>query len=206
MKTPYIFEKEFDDLKAAWKFLNYLSSHIKEDLEEDLDLRLELQNTSVRVSLKEKSKIFDELIENYFEPKADPRQNARLFCDGGSRGNPGPGACGFVILDENDQVITQGGRFFKHCTNNQAEYWSLREGVSAALKQNIQNLDIYMDSQLIVRQIKGEYRVKNENLLPIYEGTKLDLDKLETYEITHIPRRHNKLADSLVNQILDQNL
>ncbi len=202
MKTALIFEKEFTDTKEAWKFLNYLSSKSKRS--DYPDLKLELENNFIRITLQKENPAFIESLTNYF--KSGSIVAARLFCDGGSRGNPGPGASGFVILDETDKPIIQGGQFFEHCTNNYAEYMSLRDGVSGALEQKIKVLKIYMDSQLVVRQIRGEYKIKNKNLFPIYESIKADLASFQSYEISYIPRSHNRLADSLVNQILDQNI
>ena len=180
--------------------MNYLGSN----LQQMTDIKLELENNLIRIISQKEDPALTGLVNDYF--KSGPTTSVRLFCDGGSRGNPGPGASGFVILDRADKPVVQGGQFFEHCTNNYAEYMSLRDGVTAALKQKIQILKIYMDSQLVVRQIKGEYKVKNQNLFPIYQSIKSDLASFQSYEISYIPRSHNKLADSIVNQILDQNL
>lgn len=200
MKTFKIFEKQFANLKQAGIFLSYLGSHLKDVPE--ADFKLELKDNLIQITAFKDLPQLKSLIEVFL---AEDKAVVQLFCDGGSRGNPGPGAAGYVLL-EAEQVLTEGGKFFKYCTNNQAEYWSLKLGVEAALKMNVGVLDIYMDSQLIVKQIKGEYKIKNKDLMPIYQAIKIDLSKLQSYKITFIPRRHNRLADTLVNQILDQNL
>ena len=203
MKSPYVFKKKFVNFRASWDFLKYLSSNYTDKS----DLKLELKNNIVKITLEEENHILSQLIEDYFDKsRSSTAVTVRLFCDGGSRGNPGPGACGFVFLDQADKQIGQGGKFFKYCTNNQAEYWSLKKGVAAALEKGIKVLDIYMDSQLVVKQIKGEYKVRNKDLMQLYQSIKSDLARLESYKISYIPRSHNRLADQLVNQILDQNL
>lgn len=194
-------EKEFADPEEIWGFLDRLGAQARRL--PDLNLRLEINGCRLKITLPDRDSPLLRLLEG-FEAGSEPP--ARLFCDGGSRGNPGPGACGFAILDAEDKSLEEGGKFFEHCTNNYAEYMGLKEGVAAALRRGIEHLSIYMDSQLIVRQIKGEYKIKHKDLLPIYQAVKSDLAGLKSYQITYIPRSHNRLADSLVNQILDQNV
>ena len=127
-----------------------------------------------------------------------------LYVDGGARGNPGPAGAGGVLFDSADKKI---GEFKKYLgdelTNNQAEYQGLILGLKLAQKNKIKKLSIFMDSELIVKQIKGEYRVKNEGLKPLFEKAKKLLVKFSDYNINHIVRERNKLADALVNEAID---
>ena len=196
MSKVFAFQKAFDEVSQAREFINYLSRQAIEG-----DFSLSLKGKLLEVKLESR---FKNLVEDYFKPPQLPK-SVSMFCDGGARGNPGPGACGFVLLDEKEKVLLEGGSFFAHCTNNYAEYQGLNLGVAAAVRVGVNELSIFMDSQLIVRQINGQYKVRNQELLVIYKEVKASLAKLKAYQISYIPRRHNTLADSLVNKILDQN-
>ena len=124
--------------------------------------------------------------------------------DGGSRGNPGPGACGAVIKDRNGNVVAQKGRFLGICTNNEAEYKGLILGLETALEIGVDNAEILMDSELVVKQLKGEYRVKNAKLSPLYQKVKELEEKIGQVSYRAIPREQNKLADAMVNKVLDE--
>jgi len=132
----------------------------------------------------------------------------RIHTDGGSRGNPGPGAYGFVILDESGEVILDGGKFLGKTTNNEAEY----QGLIAALEtllgfsrlDKVEALMIKMDSKLVVEQVLGNWKVKEERLKPFVAQAQQLLVKLPCpYQLQHVPRAENKLADAKVNQVLD---
>ena len=142
-----------------------------------------------------------------------------LLTDGGSRGNPGPAGCGFVVYDvtklpenQRDQehagiVLEKCGKYLGEQTNNQAEYEGLERGVSWVLKNHkAAKLQIFMDSLLIVNQIKGVYRVKHPVLFPYYQRISGSLSKLPSYSINHIKREYNTVADSLANLAMDQEL
>ena len=128
---------------------------------------------------------------------------AKMYSDGGSRGNPGPSAYGYVLFTPDDEVISEGAEYLGITTNNQAEYQSLKHGVEDALKHNIQELEVYMDSMLVVNQMKGIYKVKNRDLWPIYNNIKQQATKFKKITYQHVPREHNKHADALVNEALD---
>lgn len=132
----------------------------------------------------------------------EPKQ-AKLYADGGSRGNPGPSASGYVLLDMNDKIIVENGLFLGVTTNNQAEYQALKIGLEEALKRGITILDVYMDSLLVVNQMKGTFKVKNQDLLAINMGAKQLASQFKKVTFTHVPRELNKLADAMVNEILD---
>ncbi len=127
----------------------------------------------------------------------------KFFGDGGSRGNPGPAACGYVLLDMDDTILEIGGEFMGITTNNQAEYHSLEMGLERALAAGVKKIHVHMDSQLAIRQISGQYKVKSPDLLPRYKNVKSLLAKFEEATCVHVPRELNKLADAEVNRILD---
>lgn len=127
----------------------------------------------------------------------------RLYADGGSRGNPGPSAGGFAILDMDDNVVKKSGKYLGITTNNQAEYHSLKGGVEAAREIGAKRVHVFMDSLLVVNQMKGIYKIKNRDLWPIHQAIKQIITAFEEINFTHIPRELNKLADSIVNETLD---
>lgn len=129
----------------------------------------------------------------------------KLYCDGGSRGNPGPSASGFVLLDMSDNVFDTNGEFLHITTNNQAEYHSLIIGLERALQVGARKVHVYMDSLLVIKQLKGEYRVKNKDLIGPYQKVNTLVSKFESVHFNHVPRELNKLADAEVNRILDSN-
>ena len=128
---------------------------------------------------------------------------AVILADGASRGNPGPAAIGVVIKDERGKLITSISRRIGKTTNNQAEYRAIIAAMEEAIRLGARQVDIKMDSELVVRQIKGEYRVKSATLKPLYQQAKQLQASLEGFTITHIPRRQNFEADGLANKALD---
>lgn len=130
-------------------------------------------------------------------------EEAKLFTDGGSRGNPGPAATGVIILDMEDNVVKKSSKYLGETTNNQAEYQALLEGLGLALELGVKKLEVYMDSELIVKQINGIYKIKNVDLKPHYDEIKKLAERFERVSFTHVPRAMNKLADEMVNKCLD---
>ena len=131
-----------------------------------------------------------------------------LFADGGSRGNPGPGGCGVVITDKGGKVIEKISKYIGHTTNNRAEYQALLLGLEtlekAIGKNKIEKISCYLDSKLVVEQVKGKWKVKNRELKPLTEKVKSFLKKYPNTGFYHIPRAKNKLADQLVNEAIDK--
>ena len=126
-----------------------------------------------------------------------------IYTDGASRGNPGDSAYGFAILKD-DEILYKGNGYLGEKTNNQAEYIALLEGLKKLLELDInKNVIIYMDSQLIVRQIKGVYKIRNKKLKEYYKKIVKLLDKIENWNIKHINREENKVADQLANYAID---
>lgn len=134
----------------------------------------------------------------------DDLTSVKLFADGGSRGNPGPSAFGFVILDdETDQVIEGQNKYLGITTNNQAEYHGVISGLEWCRQHNVQTVAVYLDSLLVVNQLNGLFKVKNRDLWPLYETAKQLKSAFKTITFTHVPRELNKLADAEVNKALD---
>ncbi len=136
--------------------------------------------------------------------KALPKlEEVKLYADGGSRGNPGPSAGGFVILDMADLVVKKSGKYLGITTNNQAEYHALKGGLEAAAAMGARIVHVYMDSLLVVNQMKGVYKIKNPDLAPVHQAIRALLPMFEQVQFTHVPREYNKLADKEVNIVLD---
>lgn len=145
----------------------------------------------------------DELVQDRLPQAGELPEEVQFYGDGGSRGNPGPAACGFVLLDMDDTVLEAGGEFMGITTNNQAEYHSLEMGLERALEAGVKRIHVFMDSQLAIRQISGQYKVKSPDLLPRYQHVKSLLAQFDEATCLHVPRELNKLADAEVNRILD---
>ena len=128
---------------------------------------------------------------------------ARLFTDGGARGNPGPAAYGFVLEAEDGTVLAAEGRAIGVATNNVAEYSGLVAGLRKALELHVPDVEVVSDSELLVKQMRGEYRVKNEALRALFVEASSLARGLQSVEYRHVKRAHNELADRLVNEALD---
>lgn len=130
--------------------------------------------------------------------------SVRIHVDGGARGNPGPAGAGIVISTADDgTVLYQAGLFLGIATNNVAEYKGLLAGLRAAAKLGASQVEAFSDSELIVRQLNGQYRVKNAGLRPLYEQVLQLQGQFDRFSIRHVRREQNKEADRLVNQALD---
>jgi ribonuclease HI len=128
---------------------------------------------------------------------------ARLSTDGGARGNPGPAAYGYVLESEDGHVLDARGETIGIATNNVAEYSALVAGLKKALELGVTELDVVSDSELLVKQMRGEYKVKNEALRELNREASELAANLEKVAYTAVRRAHNELADSLVNEALD---
>jgi len=130
-------------------------------------------------------------------------ESIKIFTDGGSRGNPGPSASGYVILDMEDTILIEKGVYLGITTNNQAEYLALKFALEDAHKIGAREIYVYMDSLLVINQMNGIFKVKNRDLWPIYESIKELSEQFKKIKFTHVPRELNKLADAQVNITLD---
>ncbi len=126
-----------------------------------------------------------------------------IYSDGGARGNPGDAGIGVAIYDKDGNIIREISRYIGTQTNNVAEYYALVRGLEEAVSLGAKSVDIFMDSELVVKQVMGEYRVKNEGLRPFYEIVRACLGRFENWSINHVPREKNKVADRLVNCGID---
>jgi probable phosphoglycerate mutase len=128
---------------------------------------------------------------------------ARLSTDGGARGNPGPAAYGYVLETEDGTVLAAHGEAIGTATNNVAEYRALIAGLERALEVGVDEVEVVSDSELLVKQMRGEYKVKNEALRELsLEAARL-ARQLKSVSYTAVRREHNELADRLVNEALD---
>ena len=129
-------------------------------------------------------------------------KRATLYTDGGARGNPGPAAIGFVLAGIGSTPVLYK-EYIGKGTNNQAEYRALLSGISRAKKEGVQDLRCFLDSELVVKQVRGEYRVKNEDLKLLLVDIKKLLPDFRSITFEHVPRSKNAAADKLVNEALD---
>lgn len=163
------------------------------------------ENTPVRMvhfTLKSKS----DVSKTTKDDKSVRLTDAKLYADGGSRGNPGLSASGYVLYDMNDAVVVKNGIYLGVTTNNQAEYQALKFGLEEAIKHNVVNLHVYMDSMLVVNQMNGIFQVKNRDLWPIHDAIKQLAKNFKHITYTHVPRALNKAADAAVNEALDEHV
>ena len=128
---------------------------------------------------------------------------ARLSTDGGARGNPGPAAFGYVLETDDGRVLAAHGEAIGRATNNVAEYRGLLAGMEKAAELGVDELDVVSDSELLVKQMRGEYRVKNETLRALWEEAGDTARRFRRVRYSAVRREHNELADRLVNEALD---
>ena len=129
---------------------------------------------------------------------------ARLFTDGGARGNPGPAAYGFVLETEEGTVLAAEGQAIGVATNNVAEYSGLVAGLRKALELHVPEIEVVSDSELLVKQMLGVYRVKHPNLIPMHRQAKSLAHRFGRFSIRHTLRAGNKDADRLANEAVDR--
>lgn len=210
----------FDDFDKALEFINQVGSIAKRDNHHPTisntftSVTIELSTHDAGDIVTDLDKHFARQIDSLLgveKPKVEKKmgqpqlhlEKAKMYTDGGSRGNPGPSAGGYVILDMNNNVVKSNGKYLGITTNNQAEYHSLKGGVEMAITLGITELDVYMDSLLVINQMKGIYKIKNRDLWPIHDAISKLLPKFRKVTFTHVPRELNKLADAVVNETLD---
>lgn len=126
-----------------------------------------------------------------------------IYTDGGARGNPGPAAAGGVILADDGSVVAEISEYLGVATNNVAEYRALLLALERALEAGYRRADVCMDSELIVRQLSGHYRVKDAKIIPLHAKARHLLARFDDVSIAHIRREQNQHADKLVNAALD---
>ncbi len=140
----------------------------------------------------------------FFQETAPPPDTMTANIDGGARGNPGPAAYGVVVRDTKGNIITELGEYLGLQTNNFAEYSGLLAALEYAHKENVTALKVFSDSELLVKQMKGLYKVKSPGLVPLFERARSLVRRLQYFSVEHVRRERNREADRMVNQVLDQ--
>lgn len=135
-----------------------------------------------------------------------PEDRLILYIDGASRGNPGRAGAGIWITNREKEKISEVSRYLGHKTNNEAEYWALLLGLREAKRLGGEALQIFTDSELVARQIKGVYRVKDLKLKALHKTVIENLKTFSSFEIGSIPREENKEADRLANQAIQRRI
>jgi ribonuclease HI len=176
-----------------WKRVSNIQ---QEELTESAKLLLGISQQQVS-SVKEEELIGSDVTES------TDLHHAIIYSDGGSRGNPGPSASGFVIMNDREHVIHEGGMYLGITTNNQAEYHGVRLALEKALEMGVKAVDFRLDSLLVVNQLNGIYKIKNRDLWPIHERIRELVKQFDKVTFTHVRREFNQLADGMVNKILD---
>lgn len=207
----------FDDANVAFgrAIINQISlRRLKDIIENDSEttelIRLNYDLDDVEETSSVKIISFDYKI--YDEPRKISNNagldttSVKIYADGGSRGNPGPSASGYVILTDKDELIKAEGIYVGITTNNQAEYRSIRFALESALQLGAKYVSVFMDSLLVINQLNGSFKIKKPELIPIYQDIKELATKFETISFVHVPRALNKLADAEVNKSLDEEL
>jgi ribonuclease HI len=133
-------------------------------------------------------------------------KRTRLYTDGAARGNPGPAGAGAVIVSPDGHIVAKIGKFLGDSTNNVAEYMGLILGLRRAKAMGIKELDVFSDSELLVRQLAGEYAVKADHLKPLHEEAKALLAAFSAIQVRHVPREENAQADAMSNRAIDERL
>ncbi len=145
--------------------------------------------------------LFDEPV-----PRPTPRSAAHAIkanIDGGARGNPGPAAYGVIVRDAKGEIIAELSDYLGIQTNNYAEYSGLLAALEFAVREKHPSLKVLSDSELLVRQMQGRYKVRSPGLIDLYDRARALVRRLEHFSIDHVLRQYNREADSLVNQVLD---
>jgi ribonuclease HI len=147
----------------------------------------------------------DSLFDNIPKP-AGGSFAIKANIDGGARGNPGPAAFGVVIRNSQGEIIDEIMEYLGIQTNNFAEYSGLLAALEYAVREKYASLKVLSDSELLVKQMKGQYRVKSPGLLELYDRARVMVRKLERFSIDHVLREYNREADRLVNKVLDSRM
>lgn len=147
------------------------------------------------------------LLEGTQEEEAAPAYHRlRLYSDGAARGNPGPAGAGAILVEPSGQVVDKLGKFLGHQTNNFAEYTGLLMGLKRAKELGVREVEVFADSELMIRQLGGRYQVRSPSLRPLYEETLQLLNAFERVKLVHVPREMNRAADEMSNRAIDERM
>jgi ribonuclease HI len=174
--------------------------------EEELEEAMELSKADRDRRKAERSLAASREAEAARVEAARPPPRTRLFTDGAARGNPGPAGAGAVIISADGHIVAKIGKFLGDNTNNNAEYMGLILGLKRAKAMGIKELDVFADSELVVKQLSGEYQVKAENLRPLFDEARQLLTGFSAIAVSHIPREQNSAADEMSNRAIDQRM
>jgi ribonuclease HI len=211
-----ILERLAKDKAGPAAFAEFMAGPEGDELRESLRhcaalLRYLEDNLSSEPTAKKERKSSRTIGSQEVKPTTKPQLPAgkaprlvKVYFDGGSRGNPGPSACGVVFADEDDRVFWQANRKLGELTNNMAEYSGLVMALELALEHGWRRLRIFADSELIVKQMTGVYRVKHPDMKRMAARAAALIQQCESFKISHIPREQNALADKLVQLAVEE--
>jgi len=159
------------------------------------------------------AKMFEKLADrptnsaNAFEPEVNSTLNrVRVYSDGAARGNPGPSGAGAVLVEPSGQIVDRLGKFLGVRTNNYAEYMGLLLGLKRARELGVREIEVFTDSELMIRQLGGRYQVKSTSLRPLYEEALKLLNGFSRVKLVHVPREMNTAADEMSNRAIDERM
>ena len=175
---------------SAFKFVKDLSNP-----------SIRLNETTTSVLEIEEGKVASDRIS----PR-DTANSITINVDGASRGNPGPSGIGYCIYDSNGKIIERKGEFIGFATSRVAEYYAMREGIERAIELGYKTVRFLSDSLMVVNQLNGIFRVKNRDIMPIYQDIQEKLKHFDAVSFTHVPRSQNVIADSEASAIIDETL
>jgi ribonuclease HI/ADP-ribose pyrophosphatase YjhB (NUDIX family) len=192
--------EDHHEIRLSNSYDNYVWQSLQ-----DIQQNMLTDLTQLLLGIVVQEELTDKSIEkaNANDDKITSNSDAIIYADGGSRGNPGPSASGFVIMDNTQRIMARGGEYLGITTNNQAEYHGVRLALERALELGLKKVDIRLDSMLVVNQMNGIYMIKNRELWPINERIRDLMVNFERVTFRHVPRELNQLADGEVNRALD---
>jgi len=170
------------------------------------ELEATMNESKVERERKKKERAAAAEKEREQERAAERPVRTRLYTDGASRGNPGPAGAGAVIINAHGHIVAKVGKYLGETTNNVAEYTGLILGLKRAKAMGLRELDVLADSELMVRQLNGEYQVKADNLRPLFDEARALLKDFAAIDVRHIPREENTQADEMSNRAIDLRL
>ncbi len=142
-----------------------------------------------------------------FEAEMNSALNrVRVYSDGAARGNPGPSGAGAVLVEPSGQIVDRLGKFLGVRTNNYAEYMGLLLGLKRARELGVREIEVFTDSELLIRQLGGRYQVKSASLRPLYEEALKLLNGFSRVKLVHVPREMNSAADEMSNRAIDERM
>jgi ribonuclease HI len=211
----------FENFKDAWNFMIKVADLSEREQHHPrwenewsvVQIWLITHEGSEKISDKDHrmARLIDEIYGEVDQSIESPNVNyqvdeLKVFADGGSRGNPGPSASGYVIMDIEENVLVDNGVYLGITTNNQAEYMALKLVLEECKRLGGKRIEVYMDSMLVVNQMRGIFKIRNRELWPVHQAIADLCGGFEKVNFTHVPREFNKAADAAVNRAMDEHL